>query len=148
MRSSIRPSTIPTKPIENIEMTVVKIRPTILPRGFFSCIIASVYIPPKSTASNNTQKRDNREIINITKAISSAIDAEHSTQKQLLIICGDFNHSNSGPLCRLLDVKQINSAPTRASSVLAYCILSYTFHYFYYFFGNFLYDATSIFWMT
>jgi len=101
-----------------IEITMAKIRPARLPRGYSSCFIACVYITPKNAITNNTIKHNEKGTDEIAQAIIQALDLEKSVNKQLLFVCGDFNGAKSKTLCNQLQVKQINSAPTRKGNLL------------------------------
>ena len=54
----------------------------------------------------------------VAQAIIQAIDTDKSINKQLLFVCGDFNGAKSKTLCNQLQVKQIDSAPTRKGNLL------------------------------
>ena len=64
---------ITTKKIENseAEISLVKIKPNRLPRGYSSCYVACIYIPPKAANKNNTQKHQEQETDNIAQIISN-----------------------------------------------------------------------------
>jgi exonuclease III len=100
------------------EINLIKLRPHRLPRGFSTCYIACIYIPPKAAIRNNTTKNNEEITINIAKIISNAIDSDKTTNKQLLIICGDLNGAKTIALSRYLNIKQINKAATRGKNLL------------------------------
>ncbi len=111
---------ITTKKIVNseAEISLVKIKPNRLPRGYSSCYVACIYIPPKAANKNNTQKNQEQETDNIAQIISNILDTEKSINKPLLYICGDFNGAKSCTLCRQLQVKQIKIKATRGCNLL------------------------------
>ena len=111
-------TTTKMNPLSHTEITLVKMRPKRLPRGYGSLIVASIYIPPEEAIINNTNKYSGLEINEIIEHITKTQDHARSTQKQLLIICGDFNGAKSNRLCTSLDVKQINTVPTRKGRLL------------------------------
>jgi hypothetical protein len=49
---------ITTKKIENseAEISLAKIKPNRLPRGYSFCYVACIYIPPKAATKNNSSK--------------------------------------------------------------------------------------------
>ena len=100
------------------EISLIKLRPYKLPRGYSTCYIACIYIPPKAAIRNNTIKNNEEETTNIAKIISNAIDSDKTTNKQLVIICGDLNGAKTTALSRQLNVKQINRAATRGKNLL------------------------------
>jgi hypothetical protein len=66
----------------------------------------------------NTTKCNEIEAEVIAKTISTAIDEDNSTNKNLIIICGDFNGAKSNTLCRQLQIKQLNTIPTSKNKLL------------------------------
>ena len=106
--------------IENsdTEITLGKLRPKRLPRGYSNCYVASIYIPPKAASKNNTTKYNEVEAEEIAKTITTIIDEDSSTNQNLIIICGDFNGAKSDTLCRQLQIKQLNTIPTRKNKLL------------------------------
>ena len=64
---------ITTKKIENseAEISLVKIKPNRIPRGYSSCYVACIYIPPKAANKNNTQKHQEQETDNIAQIFSN-----------------------------------------------------------------------------
>jgi hypothetical protein len=63
---------ITTKKIEKseAEISLVKIKPNKLPRGYSFCYVACIYIPPKAVTKNNSQKHQEQETDNIAQIIS------------------------------------------------------------------------------
>ena len=106
-----------TDQLEN-EMCLIKLRPHKLPRGYSTCYIACIYIPPKAAIRNNTTLNNEEENNNISKIQSNEIDSDRTTNKQLLIICGDLNGAKTTAMSRQLNVKQINKAATRGKNLL------------------------------
>lgn len=102
----------------NTEITIAKIRPKRLPRGYGSCYVVCAYITPTSATKNNRKKFNEVETNIIAQQVATALDEDKSTNKHLLFICGDFNGATSSSLCRQLQVEQINTAPTRKKKLL------------------------------
>ena len=100
------------------EISLIKLRPHKLPRGYSTCYIACIYIPTKAATRKNSIKNHEEETSNIAKIISNAIDSDRTTNKQLLIICGDLDGAKTNALSRHLNIKQINKAATRGKNLL------------------------------
>lgn len=92
----------------NLETTTIRFRPQRLPRGYSSCLVSSVYIPP----SNN----QSAEINSLCDHLTDSIDS--NSGKPLLLICGDFNKAKASTIKTQLGLYQVNSEPTRKKAVL------------------------------
>jgi hypothetical protein len=92
------------------EISLIKLRQFKLHGGYPTRYITCIYLPPKAAIRNNTIKSSELETINIAITISNAIDKDKTTNKQLLIICGDLNGAKTTALSRHLNIKQINKA--------------------------------------
>jgi hypothetical protein len=101
-----------------IEMTLVKMRPSRLPRGFSALYVACVYIEPKAAASQNAAKNDEKTTIAVATRIQQAIDIDPTPQFPLIFVCGDFNTAKCTHFVRMLGVRLLNYAPTRGQRLL------------------------------
>ena len=91
-----------------LEVTSVRLRPNRLPRGYSTCLISAVYIPP---SSNQTI-----EINALTNHLTDAVDL--CPGKPLIYTCGDFNKANTSLIKSQLGIYQLNKKPTRKKAVL------------------------------
>jgi hypothetical protein len=99
-------------------MTLVKMRPARLPRGFSALYIACVYVEPKAAVNQNAIKNDEKATNTIAIRIQQAIDKDPTPQCPLIFVCGDFNTAKCTHFVRLLGVKLLNRAPTRREKLL------------------------------
>ena len=86
----------------NLETTTIRFRPHRLPRGYVSCLVSSVYIPPSPNQSE--------EISSLCDHLTDSIDS--ISGKPLLYICGDFNKSKTSSIKTQLGLYQVNSKPS------------------------------------
>lgn len=92
----------------SLEVTTVRIQPRRILRGFNTCIVSSVYIPP----SNNQTV----EMSSLCDHLSEIIDSSRGTP--LIYTCGDFNKAKTNTIKSHLGLSQLNKAPTRKNNVL------------------------------
>ncbi len=91
---------------QKLELSIIRLYPDRLPRGYTICLVANVYIPE---FIDNKQK----QLIYQLKDLIQPVFSKFSTNgKPLLFLMGDFNGANTNPLIKAFDLYQINSLPT------------------------------------
>ena len=90
-----------------VESLWLLIKPSLLPRGIYSIILAEIYHPPKS---------DDRVLL--THLIESLDSALTSYPASAIIIAGDFNQFRHSQLCNSFSLKQVVKHATRGSNIL------------------------------
>jgi hypothetical protein len=95
-----------------VEITITKIKPKRLPREYSSIIAICVYVPEFS-ANKHTNA-----IYQLTQVIEQVATNSTQNNQPLLIIAGDFNGADVGPIKRAFNLHQINKKPTRANRTL------------------------------
>ncbi len=95
-----------------LELTIVRIKPKRLPRGYSCVIVVCVYIP------NWGPTLQNSSIGQLIQAIAPVITNNTSSDHPLIYICGDFNGANTSPVSRALTVHQLQSGTTRLDRTL------------------------------
>jgi hypothetical protein len=92
-----------------IDLKIAKIKAKQLPRGYSTILAVSVYI-----AEFEDLKRK-AAIWQLKQMIEGAITNSNYDNCPLIIIAGDFNKADPGPLCRALNLYQIKSGATHKS---------------------------------
>ncbi|KAM9790398.1 uncharacterized protein ACBT44_018978 isoform 1-T1 [Syngnathus typhle] len=91
-----------------LETLFINCRPFYSPREFFSIVMAAVYIPPHTRASEATQM-----------LADQVTDMENLLPNSLIIILGDLNRSNLAH--KLPRYRQHVTCPTRGAQTLDHC---------------------------
>jgi len=91
-----------------IDLKIVKLRPTQLPRGFSSVLAVCVYIAEFSS----DKTRQDAAIYQVTFAISAAAKCSSIGIKPLIIVAGDFNGANTSYLCSSLQLHKLSDKST------------------------------------
>ena len=91
-----------------IDLKIVKLKISQLPRGYSSVIAACVYLAEFS----NDKARQKAAIYQTTHAIASAAKSSSLGTKPLVIVAGDFNGANTSYLTTVLKLHKLNNAAT------------------------------------
>ena len=90
-----------------VELSIVKLYPRRLPRGYSACLIICVYIPEWVKTKQKTSMWQLGEMIKV------AVTSSTNSNKSLIFVAGDLNGVAIGPFCNAYKLHQINKSPTR-----------------------------------
>ena len=95
-----------------VELSIIKLSPKRLPRGYSSCLIICAYIPEWVVTKQNTS------MWQLGKMIENAITSNTNSNKPLVFVAGDLNGVDIGTFCHEYKLHQINKNPTRKERCL------------------------------
>ena len=113
-----------------LEALTLRVMPFRKPRGYSSCIITAVYIPPgrkkntnnkkdEATGLESKEKQMKKAVDLLNTVVTEAIEKSSKCSKPLIFVMGDFNGVDTSQLNRSLGTYVINKKPTRQGTKTA-----------------------------
>ncbi|XP_065643027.1 uncharacterized protein LOC136074618 [Hydra vulgaris] len=99
-------------PKQEIELTIARVYPKLLPRGYSSCLVICAYIPVWSKSEQRNASYQ------LAQLIEPAITRCTIGNKPLIFLAGDLNGCPTDFICRSHQLIHLNTHSTRKTSIL------------------------------